>query len=300
MKTMTQQTNKSDEFGFPLQQSNIASRVSKGRVVDSELDKEKPAFRVLNLDDLEQLPEPEWLVEGVIPAGCLTTLYGAPGSAKSFLALDAALCVATGTKFHGAPVKHGRVVYSLGEGIRGLRWRIEAWCIAHPTADRADIMSNFVVIPRAVHLLEEYDVSLLFNTIERQKSVDLLIIDTLARALVGGDENSAGDVGRAIAACDAVRDMTGSATMLVHHTDAAGTKARGSTALPGASDCMIRMNKDQNQNVISIINTKMKDSEPFKPVYFDLKPYGNSAALVSRQVSGGYNKPRPVEKDNPF
>ena len=294
---MTSNINKSDEFGFPIQTAPPA-RVSKSRVVDSELDKEKPAFRVLNLDDLEQLPAPEWLVEGVVPAGCLTTLYGAPGSAKSFLALDAALCVATGTKFHGAPVKSGRVVYSLGEGIRGLRWRIEAWCLAHPAANRDDIMANFVVIPRAVHLLEEYDVSLLFNTIERQQSVDLLIIDTLARALVGGDENSAGDVGRAIAVCDAVRDMTGSATMLVHHTDAAGTKARGSTALPGASDCMIRMNKDQNQNVISIMNTKMKDSEPFKPVYFDLKPYGNSAALVSRQVSG-YSKPR-ADKDSPF
>lgn len=299
MKTMTQNTSKSDEFGFPIQ-TVAPSRVAQSRVVDEELDKEKPAFRVFSLDDLENLPEPEWLLEGVLPAGCLTTLYGAPGSAKSFLALDAALCVATGTKFHGAPVKQGRVVYSLGEGIRGLRWRIEAWCIAHPTARREDILENFVVIPRAVHLLEEFDVSLLFNTIERQKSVDLLIIDTLARALVGGDENSAGDVGRAIAACDAVRDRTGSATLLVHHTDAAGTKARGSTALPGASDCMIRMNKDQNQNVITIMCTKMKDAEPFKPVYFDLKPYGNSAALVSRQVSNAYNKPRSTEKDNPF
>ena len=293
------ETVRSDEFGFPIQQTPV-QKSRRSRILDEEVDKEKPAFRVLNLDDLEKLPEPEWLVEGFMPASSLTTLYGAPGSAKSFLALDAALCVATGTKFHGAPVKSGRVVYSLGEGIRGLRWRIEAWCIAHPTADRDAIMENFVVIPRAVHLLEEYDVSLLFNTIERQRSVDLLIIDTLARALVGGDENSAGDVGRAIAACDQVRDMTGSATLLVHHTDAAGTKARGSTALPGASDCMIRMGKDATQNVISIQCTKMKDSEPFKPVYFDLKPYGHSAALVSRALADTRFKAADRREESPF
>lgn len=295
MATMT--ATERDEFGFVLKNNPTRGLLAKA-VFDDEVNKEKPAFRVLNLDDLEKLPEPQWLVEGVLPEACLTTLYGAPGSAKSFLALDMALCVATGTKFHGAPVKQGRVVYSLGEGIRGLKWRIEAWCLAHPTAERADILSNLTVIPRAVHLLEDYDVSMLFNTIEREEQVDLLIIDTLARALVGGDENSAGDVGRAIAVCDRVRDMTGSATLLVHHTDAAGTKARGSTALPGASDCMIRMNKDTNQNVITISNTKMKDSEPFKPVHFDLKPYGHSAALVSRQVSG-YTKPRG-DKEVPF
>jgi len=294
---MTNEKDTRDEFGFVLKGQQPRSLLGRA-VFDSEVEKEKPAFRVLSLDDLEKLPEPEWLVEGVLPAASLTTLYGAPGSAKSFLALDAALCIATGTKFHGAPVRSGRVVYSLGEGIRGLKWRIEAWCLAHPTADKELIRSNFVVIPRAVHLLEDYDVSMLFNTIERESSVDLLIIDTVARALVGGDENSAGDMGRAVAVCDKVRDMTGSSTLLVHHTDAAGTKARGSTALPGASDCMIRMGKDPNQNVISINCTKMKDSEPFKPVYFDLREYGHSAALVTRAVGG--TAPRYTKKDSPF
>lgn len=290
---------KSDEFGFPIKTARPV-RHSRRSVVDEEFEKEKPSFRVLNFKDLEDLPEPEWLIQNVMPAGCLTTLYGAPGSAKSFLALDAALCIATGTKFHSTVTKTGRVVYSLGEGIRGLRWRIEAWCLAHPAADRKMILENFVVIPRAVHLLEDFDVSCLFNTIEKQKSVDLLIIDTLARALVGGDENSAGDVGRAIAVCDNVRDMTGSATLLVHHTDAAGTKARGSTALPGASDCMIRMNKDFNQNVINISCTKMKDAEPFKTVYFDLKPYGNSAALMSRNIQSQARYGNASGKENPF
>ena len=300
MKTTTMTTVERDEFGFAIKTKSKRGVLYKV-VLDEEAENEKPTFKVLNLDDLEKLPEPAWLVEGVVPDNSLTTLYGPPGSAKSFLALDVALCIVTGTKFHNAPVKQGRVIYSLGEGLRGLRYRIEAWCIAHPDADRELIRKNFVVIPRAVHLLEDYDVSMLFNTIEMQPSVDLLIIDTLARSLVGGDENSAGDVGRAVAVCDRVRDMTGSATMIVHHTDASGTKARGSTALPGASDTMIRMSKDVNQNVISITCPKMKDGEPFKPVYFDLRQFGHSDALVSRgSTSTPQYAPQPSKKDNPF
>lgn len=300
MNRMTMTATERDEFGFAIKTQTRRSILSK-TVLDEEAEKEKPAFKLLNLDDLEQLPEPTWLVEGMMPDNSLTTLYGPPGSAKSFLALDVALSIVTGIKFHNAPVKQGRVIYSLGEGLRGLRYRIEAWCIAHPNADRELIRKNFVVIPRAVHLLEDYDVSMLFNTIELQESVDLVIIDTLARSLVGGDENSAGDVGRAIAVCDRVRDMTGSATLIVHHTDASGTKARGSTALPGASDTMIRMGKDTNQNVITITCPKMKDGEPFKPVYFDLKQFGHSAALVARPLSTPPQyAQRTHTKDNPF
>lgn len=292
-----------DEFGFALKTAPKKRGVLAATVLDEELEKERPSFKLLSLEDLDRLPEPEWLVAGIMPATSLTTLYGAPGSAKSFLALDAALSVSAGVPFHGRDTKQGKVIYSLGEGLRGLKYRIEAWCLAHPTADKELIRKNFTVIPRAVHLLEDFDTTMLLNTIERQQEVDLLIIDTFARALVGGDENSAGDVGRAIAVCDKVRDMTGSATLLVHHTSADGTKARGSTALPGASDCMIRMNKDDIQHVISIACTKMKDSEPFKPLFFDLKGYGHSAALVTRTVQAqgskfvGRNERR---EENPF
>jgi RecA-family ATPase len=109
----------------------------------------------------------------------------------------------------------------------------------------------------------------------------------LARALVGGDENSAQDVGLAINVCDRVRDLTGAATLLVHHTSAEGSKTRGSTALPGASDAMIKMTKDDIQHVISLACTKMKDGEPFKTQFFTLEQYGHSAALLPKQLMSG-------------
>jgi RecA-family ATPase len=274
-----------DEFGTPI----LVTR-ERPRVLDPLLNVERPTFRTLNLDDLEQLPEPEWLINGILPATSMTTLFGAPGSAKSFWALDAALSIATGHPFHGSETKNGKVVYSLGEGIRGLKYRIEAWCLAHPTADREAIRENLVIIPKAVHLLEQHEASALINTIDSIGEVSLLIIDTFARALVGGDENSAGDVGLAVAVCDRVRDLSGAATLIVHHTSAEGTKARGSTALPGASDAMLRMTKDDIQHVITVTCTKMKDGEPFKPLMYSLESYGHSAALLPKATTYGTEK----------
>jgi hypothetical protein len=268
-----------DEFGTPIRVLR-----ERPRILDPLADQERPTFRTLNLDDLEDMPEPEWLIAGVLPATSMTTLYGAPGAAKSFWALDAALSVATGHTFHGADVKTGKVLYSLGEGIRGLRYRIESWLLAHPTADRDLLRENLMVIPKAVHLLDQHESAALLNTIENVGDVQLLIIDTLARAMVGGDENSAGDIGSAVAVCDRVRDRSGAATLIVHHMDAQGTKARGSTALPGASDAMLKMVKDDIQHVITVTCTKMKDGEPFKPMHYSLEQYGHSAALVPKAI----------------
>lgn len=288
-----------DEYGKPI----LVTR-ERPRNLDPLLSVERPTFRTLNLDDLEQLPEPEWLIDNVLPATSMTTLYGAPGAAKSFWALDAALSISTGHPFHGADTKQGKVVYSLGEGIRGLKYRIEAWCLAHPTADRDAIRENLVIIPKAVHLLEQHEATALINTIDSIGEVSLLIIDTFARALVGGDENSAGDVGMAVAVCDRVRDISGSATLIVHHTSADGIKARGSTALPGASDAMLKMVKDDIQHVISVSCTKMKDGEPFKPMLYTLQSYGHSAALLAKATTHGTERFRGRNErgfdDNPF
>lgn len=275
-----------DQHDIILDEYNTPQLVSSKRpqVLDSLVDTERPTLRMLSVQDLNKLPAPEWLIDGIIPAAAMTTLYGAPGAAKSFWALDAACSIASGHSFHGITVKTGKVVYCLGEGIRSLRYRIEAWKLAHPTCDQETLEENLVVVPTTPHLLENYDTTALLNTMNDLENVSLLIIDTFARALVGGDENSAQDVGLAINICDRIRDRVGAATLLVHHTSAEGSKTRGSTALPGASDAMLKMVKDDIQRAISLTCTKMKDGEAFKPLYYTLEQYGHSAALLPKTL----------------
>ena len=204
-------------------------------------------------------------------------------------AIDMALCISTGVPFHGAQTKKGPVLYAIGEGIRGLKYRIESWKLAHPEANVDDIEANFHVIPLAPRLLEKEQAGMLVNTATELAEVTglkLVIIDTWARALTGGDENSAGDAGVAVDILDTVRRKTGATTLVVHHSGADGTRERGSTALRAAADTSIAMMKNEQDGVISFICKKQKDAEPFKTVKFCLQAYGHSVVLARQPEYG--------------
>jgi hypothetical protein len=246
-------------------------------------------FQLLDLDDLADLPDPEWLVEGVVPAQSLTVVFGAPGSTKSFWSLDLACSVASGHKLHGSPVKQGKVIYAAGEGHRGLKLRIEAWRLAHPDADMEALHRNLRVLPRAVRILDPTEATILLNTalaFAGSEGLGLFILDTWARALTGGDENSAQDAGLAIDVCDTIKDRTGATPLIVHHTGADGSRERGSTALRGAADAQMLMTKDDS-DVVTLKSIKIKDGSPFEDRRFMLSEYGRSAVLLPHTPAFG-------------
>ena len=84
-------------------------------------------FRLLTPDELDDLPDPQWLIENVLPEGGLAMLYSEPGVGKSFLALDWANAIASGGDWFGRKVASIDVVYVYAEGATGLKWRESAW-----------------------------------------------------------------------------------------------------------------------------------------------------------------------------
>ena len=67
-----------------------------------------------------------WLIKDVMESKSIGMLFGAPASAKSFIAMDIAFCIATGIDWNGNKTKHGNVVYLAGEGSNGLGMRFKA------------------------------------------------------------------------------------------------------------------------------------------------------------------------------
>jgi len=257
------------------------------RFRDPEANAAMPQFNTMALKDLENLPDPEWIVDGYIPADGMTTIFGAPGSTKSFFALYMAFCVASGAKFFGADVKMGKVLYVVGEGLRGMKWRIEALKLAHPEADLEALDNNLIILPKAVMLLDKMESTMLVNTavqIAEENNLRCFIIDTWARSLTGGDENSAQDVGNAIQLCETIRTKTGASPIIIHHTGADGQRERGSTALRGATDTTIQMNHRESEKVIEVICKKMKDGEPFQNLDLELKQFGHSVVLTKKET----------------
>jgi RecA-family ATPase len=85
-----------------------------------------PPFQFVPVADLKYRA-PEYIIMELFEADTLGLIFGDPGCGKSFLAVDIALSVATGTPFHGRDTKQGSVFFIAGEGHNGLARRFAAW-----------------------------------------------------------------------------------------------------------------------------------------------------------------------------
>jgi hypothetical protein len=222
---------------------------------------------------IHSLPALTPLVDGLLYLPGESALYAPPKRAKTFVALDLGLSVASGCDFMGRTVKAAPVLYVAAEGVGGIGARVEAWCATHPGADISQ--ASFLTTP--VNLLDEGGVEA-FSHLARGGGVELVVIDTLARCTVGADENSAKDMGRIVTALDRIRDATGH-VCVVHHAGKDTTKGlRGSSALLGAVDTVIELSGDTHSLRIAV--TDQKDAEPPRPWYCRLTPVGGSAVVV--------------------
>ncbi len=234
-----------------------------------------PRFKVLSFREVEQLPDPEWLVEGIIPAKSLAILYGPPGVGKTFLALDIALSIASAEPWASRQTIPGPVVYVVAEGVAGLSKRLRAWAATRGI----DEVSRFYSIADAPQLASTVDTTRLIVDLREQvrEPISLIVIDTMARCFVGGDENSAKDVGQLIANVDRLSKQLGCTVLLVHHTTKSGESERGSSALRGALETMISL--DTVADDIRVSCEKQKNAAPFASFTLHLVPASDSCVL---------------------
>src|SRR6476620_11187022 len=95
------------------------------------------------------MPDPQWLVNGVLPESGLAVVYGPSGVGKSFVALDLALSIATGRDWNAHKVEAGTVVYVAAEGSVGVQQRVRAWLKVSGMEDtpNAFFVLNSVSVP---------------------------------------------------------------------------------------------------------------------------------------------------------
>lgn len=239
-------------------------------------------FTLLNELELDELPDPEWVIDGVLPSNALAVLVAPPKSYKSFLVLDWAMCIATGLDWHGRHVKKGECIYVYSEGTNSLQPRVKAW----QTFNRVAGTNGVFFLPRRVMMNEQSDVDAFIDSVlSRSRDPQLVIIDTLARNMAG-DENSTEQMNAFVRGCDFVREETGATVLVVHHTGhAADGRGRGSSVLPAAADTLMQVSKDADR--VQLECKFQKDAPDFPHLALQAVPVGSSMALQPIGVSAG-------------
>jgi len=244
-----------------------------------------------------------WLVRGLLGLGEASAVYGQPGCGKSVLVEDMALHIAAGRDWHGKPVQRGAVVYVALERKKLVERRARAFRKKHGLDDLPFAIVGGVYdfrIPATAAWLE--DICDQVTKLTGDKVV-LIIIDTLSRALAGGDENSPKDMGGIVNATAHIQEKTGSHVLWVHHMPHDGDRMRGHGALLGAMDTTIHVIKSASGRSATVV--KANDSEEGECVDFDLESIevgtdGTTAPVViaSNQTRGRSVASEPKLKGN--
>jgi len=225
-----------------------------------------PRFTPIMPDAFLRRTPPKWLVKGVVPQAGLAVIYGASGSGKTFFTFDLCASIVRGAPWRGMPVVEGRGVYVVAEGAGGFRNRLEAYCQSHDVDPSAFGMG---VIADAPNLMDKAQVKELLDALKAFGPLSFVVVDTYARAMVGGNENDSKDAGLVIAHCGRIHKATGALVILVHHSGKEpGSGARGSSALRAAADLEIEVTGGAKTRAATI--TKMKDGEDGKQYGFRL------------------------------
>ncbi len=206
-----------------------------GQDIDLSLSRERPEERIE-------------LVEGFLDTERLTMLFGKPGHFKSFLAMDAAVAVASGRRWLSSTPTDGLMT------LQSPVVFIQQDQGAKDTADRFHALFNAYDVPPtiplyvyafprpALDLIRNYDY--LAEAVHRHEA-KFVIVDNLFNAAGVRDENSS-EIGLAIMHLAELRDQTGAAILLIHHPTKGTGWSRGHGVILQNVDQSLKLIRDED------------------------------------------------------
>jgi RecA-family ATPase len=213
---------------------------------------------VVRVGDISSEPSTQrWLVEELWGTSSVGVIGGAPKCTKTWLGLDMALSVATGTACLGryaVPQPGPVLVYLAEDALPVVRERIEGMA-RHRGLELASVDIHVITAP-VLRLDRDRDRTRLRETTRRLRP-RLLVLDPLVR-LHGIDENHAGEVAELLAYFRSLQRQFDLSVLLVHHTRknaaggvAAGQGLRGSSDIHAFGDSNLYLRRTREHLVLS-------------------------------------------------
>ncbi len=259
---------------------------------------------LLSTPELLRLPDPVWLMDGVLPRAAVSVVYGQPETGKSFVALDWSVCISEGIPWLGVhKTRQAPVIYIAAEGGSGIKKRVRALMEHYGVRDLPAM--HWQVVP----LLIREEGVLERTMLQLDDDVEginpgLIVFDTLSRSFSSGDENASTDMTHFVGKVLDLSTRKGTAVLIVHHTNATGSRERGHGSLRGNVNtmfkCVSTQNSDNKLISVTVENDKQKDDAKLKTIYLDVKLIGASLVLVPgeapEKAKKGSGVPQPMRK----
>jgi AAA domain len=266
-------------------------------MIQTPVEQPLPVVRVGEIPSQENAQR--WLVEGLWGASSVGVIGGAPKCAKTWLGLDMALSVATGTACLGkyaVPEPGPVLVYLAEDALPVVRERV-AGMARHRGLDLVPIAMH-VITASVLRLDRGPDRARLWETTKRLRP-RLLVLDPLVR-LHGIDENNAGEVAALLAYFRSLQRQFDLSVLLVHHTRknavggaAAGQGLRGSGDIHAFGDPNLYLRRSKEDLVLSTEHRAAPASPPIHLALVTTNPDTMHLEVVAQHEDG---KPRSLEE----
>ena len=245
-------------------------------------------------------PQTQWLVEDLWTEQAVGILGGEPKCCKSFLALDVAVSVASGTAcLRQFPVRRSGPVllFPAEDSLAVVRQRLEGIAAA-AQVPFASLPVQVITAP-SLRLDTATDRLRLSQTVQEQHPV-LLVLDPLIR-LHRVDENDATQIAALLSYLRELQRQFQLAVLLVHHarkdsqSSRPGQALRGSSELHGWGDSNLYLRRKGSQLTLS---TEHRAAPSRDHIPLQLTQSGSALALtvLERPIAQPDTPPTPIEQ----
>lgn len=246
----------------------------------------QPVWQFRTLKQAYELKPPrEYLTEGLLPLPSLTVVYGSPGSLKTMLIQDLAVCVAAGKSWligdniDGFEAHQTGVIWiDVDNGLDRLERRFSAIGKGHDAPEDAPLA--FISFPNPPFVANNPDsVQMIVEAIDATNA-KLIVFDNLGTISGGMDENSSQMVA-VMSGLRQIAETTKTAVVVIHHANKyaqgrTGNRLRGHSSIEGAVDLALLVEREEGSEAVTLSATKSRDSmlEPFGAM-FSYTAFGN-------------------------
>lgn len=235
-------------------------------------------------EDLDVLTE-DFIMHPIYHANEVTLISADPKAGKTLVSQTLAMHIAAGLDFDDNLTVTDRrpVLYFALESQTAIRKRLMAWKKHHDPAGKLYVDEKtfpFYTREEGMNLLDE---SARINLVEKIKAADIwwqglgekqlgvIVIDTLTKAMPGGDQNSVEDTSAVFDVIAKIKDAgVKAAVVIIHHNTKNGNNPRGSSNIQAEPDTLLTLSKNPETDQLELRILMARSIDDDKSFTFDI------------------------------